>query len=223
MNAPPTAPTAFQILAERERDFRAPEALLPPLQKVRRFLRDELDETPVQEMTLARAGLFLAAAGDENLNGERWVPLAAGVEMIYHALTVQQTALHPHEGADLFGILSQDLVLARALDLYATDGNPRVMEAVSRGAARLCEAFMAERAGESKETVIRCLGDFHVECAGMGAASRGRGDEQERNAADRVREAFHLSFGSGKESSAPASKKPETHPKLLEELLLQWP
>ena len=215
----------FRRLEERERDFRAPEPLLPHLESVRAFLREELAETPAAEMSLARAGLTLAAAWEGDFSPPRLIPLAAGVEMIYSALTVQQSALRPGDAVDLFGILSQDLVLARALDLYTTDGNPRVMDAVSRGASRLCEALMAERSGESAAATAHLLGDFHGACARVGSAASGEGESREEGVAGRVRERFGLSFNlhhARKESSPGAAKGHETHSGLLEEYLRRW-
>ncbi|MBW3624792.1 MAG: hypothetical protein KY468_15415 [Armatimonadetes bacterium] len=240
----PAALPAFRLLEERERSFRITPSLAAPLERVRRILRDELSEEPVESLTLARAGLVLASAGEGESpapegefpapegefpapEGERMedrlIPLAAGVEMIYHALTVQQSALHPGEAADLFGILSQDLVLSRALDLYTRDGDPRVMDAVSRGAAHLCEALMADHAGEPLAVSLGCLCRFHEECARIGAAASGQGEAKERERAQQVREAFQLSLEARKENSPFLANRHEKHPRPLEEFLRRWP
>jgi hypothetical protein len=219
---PPIPGSAFDLLAERERGFRPPEPLRPLLEGVRDFLREELSEGSAEGMTLARAGLVTAAAGTDTVPPERLIPLAAGVEMIHHALTVQQTALRPDDGVDLFGILSQDLVLARALDLFTADGSPRVMEAVSRGAASLCEALMSERAGEPVSNAVKYLGGFHAACARVGIAAAGGDEAREKDAARRVKELFQFSFGTAKETPSPSENKQERPGGYLDGFLSRW-
>lgn len=224
MGAPPLAsPLSFsQRLAERERGFIAPEPLASPLEQVRRFLREELAEDLAETLPLARAGLVLAAAweGEERL--ERLIPLAAGMEMIYYALTMQQSAVRPGEPADLFGILSHDLVLARALDLYATDGDARLMEAVSQGSSRLCEALMADRSEANGEAAEHYLARFHAACVKVGAAAAKLKEEQEREKAKRVEAVFSLLWNRTKETASLPANKDEEPCRLFTDFLCRW-
>ncbi len=162
----------------------APEALREPLEAVRRLLHEELAAADSAAMPLLRAALVLAVA-DGRCPRERLIPLAAGVEMIHHALTAQRAAL-PHDApANALAILSHDWTLARALDLYARDGCLRVMRRVSAAAAELSQALLADPAGES-ELAARYWIEFHASCARIGSALAEESPEREAARAAQV-------------------------------------
>ncbi len=216
-----SSPSLFQRLAGLEESFRPPRSLAPALDKVRDFLREELAEAEPESLSLLRAGLVIAAA-EGKCGEDRLIPLAAGVEMIYHALTHQQTAVKEGQAADLFGILSHDLVLARALDLYTSDGDCRVMDAVSRGASHLCEALMAERIGEVEDVAIRHLAEFHAECGRVGAAAASFSRELEDGIAVRITNGIKNVLNPAKETLASSPNISPNEPRLLDELLSAW-
>jgi hypothetical protein len=165
----PAPPSLRRRLAERESRFQAPAALVPLLDRVRDYLREELPENAADSLPLAKAALVLASATEGDAPTARWVPLAAGMEMIYFSLAAQHEAVSASASADLFGLLSHDLLLARALDLYTRDGDCRVMEAVSQGAASLCESLMKEHCPDLSTESTRRIAPYLRACIRVGA------------------------------------------------------
>jgi hypothetical protein len=227
--ASPLSLSIIGRLAERERDFAPPAALVSALEDVRAYLAEELAEGAAESLSLVRAALVLSAAGDAAPS--RRIPLSAGMEMVYHSLTAQRASAGIEEPSDLLGILSHDLVLARALDLYAADGDKRVMEAVSSGASTLSEALMSECADSSPDIPVRLAARFHGYCVRVGAAIAGIPEEGETRMADaaerRLRHSLHPgpereTFDSVKETEERAANEGKGIDPLLQETLSRW-
>ncbi len=168
--SPPEDP--FLLLTTAERRFSPPPFLTPALEPVREFLTEELSgaEGPLEDAHLLRPSLVLLWAGLGELPKASLTELAAATEMIHHAMLAQRGCLRLQASRNVFGILSNDLVLARALSIYTAHGDLGVMESIASGSIALCEALLEEMQPlPDVRRLVDRLGAYCGACCEVGA------------------------------------------------------
>lgn len=163
----------FNRLLLVEQNWSAPPFLQPALEQVYRFLAEEapLPDLP-PSVPLIRATLVLLPGSQQTISC-RHIRLAGGTEMIFWALIAQRNRFFDGEG-DFYHLLMNDLVLAQALNIFTTDGDPRIMNAVAEGSSALCEALIAEVPASSQTPLCRRhLARFYQSCLQVGGEAWG--------------------------------------------------
>jgi hypothetical protein len=192
------------------------------LEQVRVFLEGELEESPLGANSLLHAALVLSAAEPGRSSLDRLIPLAAGAQMVHDALISQQASVQPDAPPDFFGILSHDLILARALDLFTRDGHSQATEAISSGSIRLCEALLADRTGESAALTTRLLSEFYAACVRIGTGVAQVSSDIEQARARQVENAVHAIAEGDKESITALSKEAVLADSLFDQVIQRW-
>lgn len=105
---------------------------------------------------------------------DRICALAAAAEMIWRAILAQRCEVIGGSTPDIIQILGNDLVLARALHVYTSDGDLEVMAAIANGAAVLCEGLAGELQPDlDVDAADARIAEYLAACARVGAAAGG--------------------------------------------------
>jgi hypothetical protein len=217
----PITLSPLRRLEDRGRRFLAPVKLLDRLDRVRAFIDEELETSGSATNSLVHASLVLAAAEPGHCALERLIPLAAGAQMVHDALMMQQASVQPDCPPDFFGILSHDLALARALDLFTRDGHTQATEAISYGSICLCEALMADRSAESPALIARLLAGFHGACVRIGTGIAQVPPHLEQAMIRQTEDAVHFIAEGDKESNPDMPKEFRATP-LFNRVIQRW-